>query len=292
MKRFVCLAPHVYRLEVAFPGCWTGVTLVTGRENILVDTGGCAETVDSDILPALNALGLALTDIRWLAMTHIHGDHVGGCARLKQLNPQLKVACFAASLDRMRDPLAYSRQIRSVFPAHSASAPAVLEGAEPDLLMRDGDTLGDLTLLHTPGHDTDACCYLDRRTMTLITGDSLQLNGTVTQGCALLMDAPGYRRTLARLSGMPIENIVCGHPYLPLGAEAIGRDAARAYLQACAACDCHDEGFVRGMQAAGEEDPVAIARALIREVGGREPGRLFLPLYTVTQYMRKGDHAP
>lgn len=291
MKSFVCLAPNVYRLEVTFPGCWTGVTLVTGRENILVDTGGCAETVDSDIVPALNAMGLDLTDVHWLAMTHIHGDHVGGCARLKQLNPCLKVACFADSLDRMRDPLAYSRQIRSVFPEHSASAPAVLEGAEPDLLLRDGDCLGDLKLLHTPGHDTDACCYLDERTMTLITGDSLQLNGTVSQGCALLMDAEGYRRTLLRLSSLPIANIVCGHPYLPLGAEAIGRDAARAYLETCAACDAHDEGFVHGMQAAGVGDPAAIARALIHEVGGREPGKLFLPLYTVTQYMRKGVHA-
>ena len=291
MKSFVCLAPDVYRREVTFPGCWTGVTLVTGRQNILVDSGGCAQTVDSDIIPALAQLGLGLGDIHWLAMTHIHGDHVGGCARMLELNPQLKVACYAGSADRMRNPLAYSKQIRSVFPEHSAGAPAVLDGAEPDLLLEDGDLLGDLQLLHTPGHDTDACCYLDRRSMTLITGDSLQLNGTVSQGCALLMDAEGYRRTLARLGGLGIENIVCGHPYLPLGAEAIGADASRAYREACVACMAHDEGFVHGMQAAGEDDPVRIARALIREVGGKEPGKLFLPLYTVTQFMQKGDHA-
>ena len=291
MENFVCLAPNVYRLAVSFPGCWTGVTLVTGRENILVDTGGCAETVDSELVPALARLGYGLADIHWMALTHIHGDHVGGCARLKQLNPGMKVACFADSVDRMRDPLAYSKEIRAAFPAHSPSAPPVLDGAEPDLLLRDGDCLGPLRLLHTPGHDTDACCFLDERTMTLITGDSLQLNGTVSQGCALLMDAAGYRQTLDRLDALPIENIVCGHPYLPLGAEAIGRDAARAYLAACAACANHDEGFVHGMQAAGVEDPVPIARALIREVGGREPAKLFLPLYTVTQYMRKGAHA-
>ena len=60
-----------------------GAALVLGRENILIDSGGCAETVDSSIVPALERLGLSLKDIGWLVFTHIHGDHVGGCGRLK-----------------------------------------------------------------------------------------------------------------------------------------------------------------------------------------------------------------
>ena len=287
MESFIRLAPDVYRLAVTFPGCWAGATLVTGRENILVDTGGCAETVDSDIVPALTQLGLTPKDIHWMAITHIHGDHVGGCARLKELNPQMKVAVYVDSRDRMLDPLKYSKAIRATFPQYSPAAPAVLDGVKPDLLLTDGRKLGDLRLLHTPGHDTDACCYLDERTMTLITGDSLQLNGTVSQGCALLMDAQGYEKTLRRLLEMPICNIVCGHPYLPLGADAIGPEASRKYLEACLACAKHDEGFVHGMMAAGVTDPAEIARALIREVGGKEPAYLFLPLYTVTEYMKK-----
>lgn len=287
VEKFVCLAPGVYRLAVPFPGCWAGAYLVTGKENILVDSGGCAETVDSAIVPALKELGLTLQDISWLAFTHIHGDHVGGCGRLKELNPQLKVAVFRDSLERMRNPLAYSAQIRAKFPGHSAGTPARLDGAEPDLLLSDGDMLGDLMLLHTPGHDTDSCCYLDVRTKTLLTGDSLQLNGTVSQGCALLMDANGYENTLHRLLDMDIENIACGHPYLPLGADATGREAARAYLKKCLACFWHDEGFVQGMLAAGVTDAPAIAKALIRNVGGKEPGFLFLPLYTVTEYIQR-----
>lgn len=88
MEKFVCLAPNVYRLAVTFPGCWAGAVLVTGAENILVDTGGCAETVDSDIVPALRELGLGIEDIHWMALTHIHGDHVGGCARLRAAKPE------------------------------------------------------------------------------------------------------------------------------------------------------------------------------------------------------------
>ncbi len=289
MDRFVRLAPNVYRLAVPFPGCWAGVVLVHGKENILIDSGGCAETVDSSIVPALEHLGILLKDIDWLAFTHIHGDHVGGCGRLKELVPHLKIAVFEQSLERMRDPLAYSALIRARFPGYSAETPARLDGAEPDLLLRDGDMLGDLRLIHTPGHDTDSCCYLDTRTDTLITGDSLQLYGTVSQGCALLMDADGYEKTLHRLMGMEIETIVCGHPYLPLGADALGREASRAYLEKCLACFHHDEGFVRGVLSAGITDPPEIARRLIASVDGTEPEYLFLPLYTITEFIRRSN---
>ncbi|MEA5016289.1 MAG: MBL fold metallo-hydrolase [Candidatus Limiplasma sp.] len=287
MEGFERIAPDVYRLRVPFPGCWTGVALVCGAQNVLVDSGGSPETVDSCIVPALAKLGLAPQDIAYLALTHIHGDHVGGCARLKALAPGMKVAVFAQSLERIRDPKAYSRRIRERFPGHGAPVPQGLEGVEPGLLLQDGDRLLTLRLVHTPGHDTDSCCYLEQRTGTLITGDSLQLNGTVSQGCALLMDAPGYGRTLRKLREMDIRNLLCGHPYLPLGDVALGPEAVREYLAACAACDAHDQGFVAGMLAAGEEDAAAIARALIHEVGGRAPEHLFLPLHTVTEYIHK-----
>lgn len=287
IKEFKPIVPNIYRLEVTFTGCWTGVTLVLGNKNVLIDSGSCSETVDSEIVPALKQMGLGMKDIHYVALTHTHGDHVGGCRRLLELNPSMKVVCYASSIERMLDPLKYSKAIRATFPGHSPAAPKVLMGVKPDLLLQDGERLESLILIHTPGHDSDTVCYLDERTKTLITGDSLQLNGTVTQGCALLMDTEGYEKSLKKLLNMDIQNIVCGHPYLPLGAEAIGEVESRAYLQSCFACHMYDKGFVQGMIASGTKDSVAIAKALIREVGGQEPSFLFLPLYTVTQYMKK-----
>ncbi len=290
MKQFIRVVPDIYRLEVSFGGSWTGVTLVTGAQNVLIDSGACAQTVDEEIVPALQAMGLTLADIDWLTVTHTHGDHVGGCARLHVLAPQMRIAVFSQSQTRFEDPLTYSRAIRARFPACSPPAPKVLDGVVPDVLLQDGDTLGALTLLHTPGHDTDCCCFWDSRTNTLITGDSLQLNGTSTQGCALLMNVDGYGKTLERLSAMPVENIICGHAYLPLGAEAIGRQASRRYLEACRACHEAYPAFINRQMEQGVTDPNQIARALIREIEGEEPDYLFLPLHTVTEYMQKGDH--
>lgn len=290
MERFSPVADGVLLLKVPFTGVWTGVALVLGDgPPILVDSGGSAETVDSTIVPALTELGMDLSDIGWVVATHIHGDHVGGVARLRALAPTIKVAVLRESSERMRDPLAYSREIRARFPPHSAAPPLVLNGVEPDRLLDDGDMIGPLLTLHTPGHDTDACCFLDVRSRTLITGDSLQLNGTISQGCALLFDPGRYRATLQRLFDLSVRNIVCGHPYLPLGEVAIGEEASRRFLAECIACYEHDRGFIDGMSAAGVSDPLTVAKALVSAIGGIEPEKMFLPMHTVAAYQETAE---
>ncbi|QOR70072.1 MBL fold metallo-hydrolase [Ruania alkalisoli] len=285
MESFTRITENVYLLKVPFTGVWTGVTLVLGEgAPILVDSGGFAETVDSTIVPALAELDITLADIGWVLATHIHGDHVGGIARMRELAPSIQVGVLRESDARMRDPLAYSREIRAKFPEHSAAPPPVLDGVVPDRLLDDGDMVGPLQTIHTPGHDTDACCFFDVRSGTLITGDSLQLNGTTSQGCSLLFDPARYRASLLRLLAMPVQNIICGHPYLPLGEVAVGDVAARQFLAACLGCYEHDRGFVAGMAAAGVTDPHTVARALVAAVGGVEPAKLFLPMHTVAAF--------
>lgn len=290
MESFSAVADDVFLLKVPFTGVWTGVVLVLGDDApILVDSGGSAETVDSTIVPALAELDLTLADIGWVVATHIHGDHVGGIGRMRALAPSIKVAVLRDSQERMRDPLAYSREIRAKFPEHSAAPPSVLDGVDPDLLLEDGDMLGPLRTIHTPGHDTDACCFFDVRSGTLITGDSLQLNGTISQGCALLFDPSRYLPSLQRLISLPVQNIVCGHPYLPLGETAIGPEAAQQFLAACIGCYEHDRGFVAGMATAGITDPLTVADALVQDVGGVAPAKMFLPMHTVAAYQEAAE---
>lgn len=229
---------------------------------------------------------MSLSDIQYLACTHCHGDHVGGHARIRDLCPSILMVCYTASRDKLADPLKYSRLIRATFPAYSPEAPASLRGVTPDALLDEGGTLaGYLRLVATPGHDTDTVCWLDERSGTLITGDSLQLNGTITQGIALVMDLPGYLTTLKKLKQLPLCRIVAGHDYLPLGSLAEGSDAAAAYIDACASCMDEYAAFLRNAWDLGDHDPASLARRLIAKVGGVMPDFLFLPLYTITQFL-------
>lgn len=279
MPEFIQFRPNIYRLAVPFGGSWTGVTLVRGEKNVLIDSAARAEDVDEHILPALEKLGMTLQQIDFLCCTHCHGDHVGGHARIHELQPEIKIACFAGSKDKVESPLKYSKLIRAAFPAYSPEAPASLRGVEPDILLADGETLTPhLRLIHTPGHDTDTVCWLEENTMTLISGDSLQLDGTVSQGAALVMDLPGYLQTLKKLSELPIDCILPGHDYLPLGALAEGPEAVAQYLNACRASMERYAEFLRQAWDAGDHDPASLARRLIDHIGGTQPNFLFLPL--------------
>ncbi len=286
MESFELLAPQLYRLQVPFPGDWTGVTLVRGEKNVLIDTGGCAETVDSAIVPALKEMGLTLNDMDAVLLTHTHGDHIGGLPRIRALAPDIHVAAYAPMADKVRNPLIYMKRIRGRFPGFSSPPSDSIAGCEPDILLNDGEKLyGYLRLIYTPGHDDDAVCFMDERCNALITGDSLQLNGTRSQGSALCMFVGDYLSSVERLLAEKPEYIIAGHEYLPLGGFSKGQKDVMAYLRRCRELIEFYRGFVRGMQLAGNSDPAAIARALIHEIGSEEPQKLCLPLYTVTQLM-------
>lgn len=83
---------YIYRLKIPFDNLYTSVFLVlTESGNVLVDCGATAQDVDGYILPALLEKGLALSDIRYVVLTHKHGDHAGGKRRVLEINPALRI---------------------------------------------------------------------------------------------------------------------------------------------------------------------------------------------------------
>lgn len=90
--RFERETDHIYRLKIPFDDLYTSVFLLqTKSGNILVDCGATAQDVDEYIVPALLDKGLALTGIRYLVLTHKHGDHAGGKERVLEINPALLI---------------------------------------------------------------------------------------------------------------------------------------------------------------------------------------------------------
>lgn len=286
MQIFKQAAEGIYLLETPFCGLWSGVYLIRREKNILIDSGAAAENVDRVIVPALAEFGLKPADISYLLCTHTHGDHVGGHFRIREL-AEIPCGVFEGGADKLRNPLKYSKRIRAAFPAYSPAPPAVLNGIEPDFLLKDSETVESLKLIHTPGHDTDTVCFLDRETDTLLTGDSIQGNGTVLQGCALYMDLPGYRNSLKRLQKEKISRIVTGHPYLPWNEAVLENEkAANCLEEALEITDLYDKIISASIQA-GETDSAKLAEHLIRTIGGRMPDHLFLPLHTVAEHLKE-----
>ena len=287
MCGFTEICRGVYLLREPFGGTTTGVILLRGEKNYLIDAGGSAARVDSVIVPALDALSLRPSDIDCLLCTHTHGDHIGGFARLRERGvPQ--IAVYEKSAPKLADPLHYNIEIRKAFPKYSPPPSSGLVGVQPDRILRDGEVLDDrVQLVATPGHDDDAVCILDTETSTLICGDSVQHNGTLVQGCGAYMYLNEYRVSMQKLLGLGAQNAVLGHPFLPYGDVIFGAAAVQSFLEDALRYTYHYRDFVCGQYEAGERDLAAIAERLVCFVGGVMPEHLFLPLYTVREHLRE-----
>ena len=287
MLHFEALYPDIYLLKVPFSGLWTGVVLVTGEENCLIDSGARDADVDVYILPALAELGMDLHSIKWLLNTHSHGDHIGGHARIKKL-ANLKVAAHASSAPKVENPVPYAIETRTKFPSHSPAPQSYLQGVPVDRVLEDGEVIaGRLQVIHTPGHDDDCVCWFDIPTGTLITGDSLQGNGTPAQGIGFYKDLEGYLASVRKLQKMPIEHMICGHEYDEIGWNICGAENVRNALRICLESSGKYHDFIWQKYRCGITDPVEIALKLIRTHGCAMPEKLFLALYTVTQHLEK-----
>ena len=280
--------PGTYLLKVPFGPVWTGVILVRGACNVLIDSSHLDP--EAYLLPALADLGLRPGDIAWLLNTHVHGDHIGGHHALVT-KYGLRTATLDTAADALRDPVKVAVRVRTRFPHNSPPPQSYLKGVEPDKVLKEGELLeGRFRALATPGHDDDCLTWVDTLTGTAFTGDSLQANGTPTQGVGFYRSLPDYRATLAKLSAENLTNVVCGHWYDGIGDVVRGTEAVRAALDYSAARTKLYGEKIAAYRAAGvpvEEEPVSLALKLIGEVGCGMPDALFLALHTVSEHLKR-----
>ena len=283
--------PGTYLLKVPFGPVWTGIVLVREEKNILIDSSHLEP--ERYLIPALADLGMKPSDIDWLLNTHVHGDHIGGHHALVT-KYGLKTATLASAADALRDPVKVAVRVRTRFPKNSPAPQSYLKGVEPDKVLAEGELLeGRFMAIATPGHDDDCLTWIDTKTGTAFTGDSLQANGTPTQGIGFYRDLPAYRQTLAKLTAQPIDNIVCGHFYDGIGDVIRGRDAVVKALGYCEdRVELYGEKlrkFVSGAPRAADDESalVPLALKLIGEVGCGMPDALFLALHTVSEHLEE-----
>ena len=279
--------PDTYLLKVPFGPVWTGIVLLKGEKNILIDSSHLEP--EKYLIPALEMLGMKISDIDWLLNTHVHGDHIGGHYSLVT-KYGLKTATLKSSADALRDPVKVAIRVRTRFPKNSPAPQSYLKGVEPDLVLDEGELLeGRFYALATPGHDDDCLTWVDSFTGTAFTGDSLQANGTPTQGVGFYRSLPDYLGTLEKLSGAGLRNIVCAHEYDGIGCVVKGAEAVSAALKYSAERVALYDRKIKEYVAAGvpvEEEPVSLALKLIGEVGCGMPDALFLALHTVSEHLK------
>lgn len=128
------------------------------KETMVVDPGAEVDKI-VDMLDILNA------DLKYIYLTHCHGDHIGGVSELqKRKGGKILIHRFdAEGLTNPGISLTNFLGIDASF--------------EPDSRVHDGDLLhlGDLEfkVIHTPGHTKGGTCLYCAKEGFLISGDTI-----------------------------------------------------------------------------------------------------------------------
>ena len=164
--RIIHHTPHLIQLTrfaALFPmNCYL---VVEGDGLTLVDSTMSAPA--GDVAAIVEKLGL---ELRRVALTHAHADHVGGVAGLLEHFPRIEV-----SLGKRDAPiLAGQRATLPGEPGAPVKGYFVKVDWEPGRLLGPGDRVGSLEVVPAPGHTPGHVAFLDIRDRSLIAGDAFQ----------------------------------------------------------------------------------------------------------------------
>lgn len=174
---------HVYQLTF-LPGFFpVNCYLVEEEAGLtLIDTG--LPNSYKGIVKALKEMRKPLINIM---LTHAHGDHVGSLVELKKQFPHVPVSVS------LRD----SRLLREDTSLDHDEPQTPIKGGipknidlRPEQLLKEGDQIGSLVVIATPGHTPGSISFFDTRDHAIIAGDAMQTRGGVAVSGQLRLSFP------------------------------------------------------------------------------------------------------
>jgi glyoxylase-like metal-dependent hydrolase (beta-lactamase superfamily II) len=192
----------------------------------LIDTGmpGNAQK----ILQYLRALGKNDKDLHMILLTHSDLDHSGSAAELKR-RTGAKIAIHeedAPSLSGQRE----LKKVRGVLGVlfRVMGKFMKVEKVTADVILKDGEQIGPLTVIATPGHTEGSVCLLNEAIRTAFVGDAFRTTrmGTpVLSPKVMTLDMGKAWESAEKISKLTFDAMLPGHgkPVLQSGADLVRR---------------------------------------------------------------------
>ncbi len=232
--------PGLWSVPVSMPGPlrWVNayVLELAGGGLGLVDTGWDADDSWAALCAGLTGLGGDVTDVRGVLVTHMHMDHVGLAARVREasgawvaMHPA-DAATMAAMLDHSPEA---STETEVAFlvglgaPEDDARGDAGTPEervhwrrlARPDRLLEDGDRADlpgwSLRAVHTPGHTAGHLCFANEDTGLFFSGDHVlpRISPNISTHPGAGDPLRDYLGSLEAVAGREVAEVLPGHEW-------------------------------------------------------------------------------
>ena len=193
---------------------------VRGANSYLVIGEGAITVIDTGmrgngkkIVEYIKSLGRDPCEVESIVLTHADFDHSGSAVELKEMTGA-KVAIHEG------DALRFSRvmglkKMRGIFTpllkvmSRIMNFPAI----KPDIMLREGDKIGDLKVIHTPGHTEGSICLYKPGELIFV-GDVLKSNknGSLELPWRLVtLDMVKAKESLRKISQLQFNILLPGH---------------------------------------------------------------------------------
>jgi len=233
------IAPGIYLLRLPIPNNpleFVNCYLVQGKYGwLMVDIGWYTEETLHVLEARLQELGLSITDIATIIVTHVHPDHFGLAGRVKQVSPNTRLLVHRWEWDfiepryiRFAD---LTKRMSALLNQHGVPPPELydLESSSmaalqfvtitlPDEPLYGGEVIStgvyELEIIWTPGHSPGHICLYEPENRLIFTGDHILPNITtnisyhVQSGENPLGD---YIHALRKLENLEVASVLPGH---------------------------------------------------------------------------------
>jgi glyoxylase-like metal-dependent hydrolase (beta-lactamase superfamily II) len=165
------------------------------------------------IIDYVNSINRKPSEITRIVLTHCHMDHVGSVQELKGLT-NAKVAIHREDAPFLAGEKSLPSPKGAVGVAFKAFSPFVkTKPVQPDILLEEGDRVGGMTVVHTPGHTPGSIALYDPEKKLIFIGDTMRYqNGKLTGPPEQFTpDMSEALRSIKKVSLMEFDVMLSGH---------------------------------------------------------------------------------